>query len=97
MDTKLDKNFDEERRKSLIKMGKRAVYVTPVVLTLLTSQKATAMSVAACSTAAAGQSGCSQGAAGSGGNPGQGGSTGQGGGLLGGGTNPSGGSTGNYP
>ena len=38
-------NFDDSKRKSLIKMGRRAVYMSPVVLTLLTSQKATAMSV----------------------------------------------------
>ena len=37
-------NFDDSKRKSLIKMGKRAVYMSPVVLTLLTSQKATAAS-----------------------------------------------------
>ena len=70
MDTKLDKNFDEARRKSLIKMGKRAVYMSPVVLTLLTSQKATAMSVSACSADGNGQSGCSQGAVGNCTNPG---------------------------
>ena len=40
----LNKDFDETKRKSLIKMGKRAAYMSPVVLTLLTSQKATAMS-----------------------------------------------------
>ena len=37
-------NFDDSKRKSLIKMGRRAVYMSPVVLTLLTSQKATAAS-----------------------------------------------------
>ena len=41
---KFDSDFDETKRKSLIKMGKRAVYVAPVVLTLLTSQKASAIS-----------------------------------------------------
>ncbi len=41
-DSKQSDNFDETKRKSLIKMGKRAVYVTPVVLTLLTSHNATA-------------------------------------------------------
>ena len=40
----LNKDFDETKRKSLIKMGKRAAYMSPVVLTLLTSQKATAVS-----------------------------------------------------
>ena len=52
MNNKLDENqgenfdsdFDETKRKSLIKIGKRAVYVAPVVLTLLTSQKASAIS-----------------------------------------------------
>ena len=47
LDKDLDKDFDETKRKSLIKMGKSAVYVAPAVLTLLTSQKASAISVPA--------------------------------------------------
>ena len=47
MNNKFDEDFDETKRKSLIKMGKSAVYVAPAVLTLLTSQKASAMSVPA--------------------------------------------------
>ena len=45
LDKDLDKDFDETKRKSLIKMGKSAVYVAPAVLTLLTSQKVSAISV----------------------------------------------------
>ena len=67
-------NFDDSKRKSLIKMGRRAVYMSPVVLTLLTSQKATAMS---CAGGAPGNSACS-----SGNNPG-GGNTGNGNGQTG--------------
>ena len=39
-DTQSD-NIDETKRKSLIKMGKRAAYVAPAVMTLLTSANAT--------------------------------------------------------
>ena len=46
MDDNLDKDFDETKRESLIKMGKRAAYVSPVVLSLLTSPKAIAGSYA---------------------------------------------------
>jgi hypothetical protein len=37
-------SVDDSKRESLKKMGKRAAYISPVVLTMLTSQKATALS-----------------------------------------------------
>jgi len=37
--------LDETKRKSFIKMGKRVAYIFPVVLILLTSQKASAIPV----------------------------------------------------
>ena len=37
-------SIDDTKRESLKKLGKRAAYISPVVLTMLTSQKATALS-----------------------------------------------------
>ena len=37
-------DVDDSKRASLIKLGKRAAYISPAVLTMLTSQKATAAS-----------------------------------------------------
>lgn len=41
---KSDHSVDETKRDSLKKMGKKAAYISPVVLTLLTSNKASALS-----------------------------------------------------
>lgn len=43
-DRKLDSSIDKSRREALEKIGKRSVYLSPVVMTLLTSKKASAIS-----------------------------------------------------